>query len=38
MRLAEAFQPGLDNAVGKSKESRLHVRRQSGDLSGDSFV
>jgi hypothetical protein len=38
VRLTQAFQPRLANALGKPKEPRLHIRRKGGDFCGDSFV
>jgi hypothetical protein len=38
MRLAQAFQPGRGNALGKPEKPRLHVGREGGDLRGDGFV
>lgn len=38
MRLAQAFQPRLADALGKPKESRLHVRWKSSDFSDDGVV
>jgi hypothetical protein len=38
VRLAQAFQPGLADALGKPKKPRLHVRRKSGDFGSDSVV
>lgn len=38
MRLAQAFQPRLTDALGKPKETGLHIRRKPSDFSGDSIV
>jgi hypothetical protein len=38
VRLAQAFQPHLADALGKPKEPGLHVRRKGGDFSDDSIV
>ena len=38
MWLAQAFQPGGGNALGKPQKSRLHIGRKGCDLCGDSFV
>jgi hypothetical protein len=38
VRLAQAFQPRLADALRKPKEPRLHVRRKGGDFSRDGIV
>src|SRR5262245_5369976 len=38
VRLAQAFEPCLANALGKPQEPCLHVRRKGGDFSGDGIV
>src|SRR5258705_6039159 len=38
MRLAQALQPCLANALRKPKEPRLHIRRKGGDFIGDRIV
>src|SRR5229473_2866382 len=38
VRLAQAFQSRLADALGKPKEPCLHVRRKGGDFSHDGFV
>jgi len=38
VRLAQAFQACLANAVGKSKESGLHIRREGSDFSSNCLV
>ena len=38
MRLAQAFQPCVANALGEPKEPRLHVSWKGGDFSGYDVV
>jgi hypothetical protein len=38
VRLAQTFQTRLADALGKPKESGLHIRRKGSDFSGDSIV
>jgi hypothetical protein len=38
MRLAQALQARCANAFRKSQKPRLHVRRKTGDLSGNDFI
>jgi hypothetical protein len=38
MRLAQAFQPNLANALRKSEEPRLHIRWKGGDFASDSLL
>jgi hypothetical protein len=38
MRLTQALQPRLADALGKPKEPRLHIRRKGGDFSGHRIV
>ena len=38
MRLAQAFQPCLADALGKPKEPCLHIRRKGGEFIGDRIV
>jgi hypothetical protein len=38
VRLAQAFEPRLADALGKPEEPCLHVRRKGGDFTGDGVV